>query len=181
MNSIFGGKRKSKSKNNKIKSINKNNLNSIDIIKNIYSKHSHKFLNQVVDILNTIKIDNSVINMNEINEFVFNNVLRDIHLSKYTTSRTFNLVEVDIIPESYTSYGEDSKEIDDTNIDENEDFEKYKYEQNKIEITYNEELASDLWSNIMIYGGIQEYQNMINKIIEDIEKINKNVADKMRN
>ena len=95
---------------------------------------------------------------------------------------SFNLVEVDTIPESYTSYGEDVNEIDGTNVDENEDFgnEKYIQEQHNVNIHYNEELASDLWSKIMIYGGLQQYQDMINKIIGDVEKINKDVADKMK-
>lgn len=166
----------------KSKSKSKSNLDSINIIKDIYSKHSQKFLNYTIDIINSIKIDNAIINIPEINEFIFNNVLRDIHLSKYMKNKIFNLVEVDVIPESYTSYGEDSKEIDDTNVDENEDFvnEKYKHEQHKIDLVYNEELATDLWSKIMIYGGLEQYQNMINKIIADVEKINKNVANKMR-
>lgn len=164
------------------KSKSKSNSKSINIIKDIYSKHSQEFLNYTIDVLNTIKIDNAVINIPEINEFVYNNVLRDIHLSKYISNRTFNLVELDIIPESYTSYGEDSKDMDDTNIGECENFEDghYNYEQYKANIHYNEELASDLWSKIMIYGGLQQYQDMINKIIEDVEKINKDVADKMK-
>ena len=78
------------------------NSESIKIIKDIYSKHSHKFLNYAVDVLNTIKTDNSVINKNELNEFIFNSILKDIHLSKYSTDKIFNLVDIDIIPESYT-------------------------------------------------------------------------------
>ena len=181
--SLFKNYRKSKSKiNSKTNSKSKTKSNSINIIKDIYSKHSQKFLNYAIDILNTIKVDNAVINIPEINEFIYNNVLHDIHLSKYTSNRIFNLVELDVIPESYTSYGEDSKDIDDTNIGESEDFESEKYiqEQYKADIRYNEELASDLWSKIMIYGGLQQYQDMINKIIEDVEKINKDSVDKMK-
>jgi hypothetical protein len=152
--------------------------NSINIIKNIYSKYSKDFLNYAIDILNTIKMDNSTINENEINDFIFNSVLRDIHLSKYMNDKIFNLVEVDIIPESYTTYGEDFQEIEDTNVGD-ETFEKNKY-KNKIESKYNEELATDLWSNIMIYGGLNKYQELINNIIKDVEKINKEVADKMK-
>ena len=152
--------------------------NSINIIKNIYSNYSKDFLNYAIDILNTIKIDNSTINKNEVNDFIFNSVLRDIHLSKYMNNRIFNLVEIDIIPESYTTYGEDFQEIEDTNAGE-ETFEKNKY-KNKIESKYNDELATDLWSNIMIYGGLNKYQELINNIIKDVEKINKEVADKMK-
>ena len=154
--------------------------NSIDIIKDIYSKHSKKFLNYTIDVINSIKLDNAVINIPEINEFIFNNVLRDVHLSKYSKNRIFNLVNVDIIPESYTSYGEDAGEIEDSNVDETEVFEDKTNIQHKIELSYNEELATDLWSKIMIYGGIQEYQSMINKIIDDVEKINENAAKNMK-
>ena len=163
--------------------------NSIDIIKDIYSKHSKKFLNYTIDVINSIKLDNAVINIPEINEFIFNNVLRDVHLSKYSKNRIFNLVNVDIIPESYTSYGEDAGEIEDSNVDETEVFEDSSFTtygnrnsniQHKVELSYNEELATDLWSKIMIYGGIQEYQSMINKIIDDVEKINENAAKNMK-
>ena len=174
-------KTKSKKIMKPIKS-NSKMINGINIIKDIYSKHSQEFLNYAIDIINTIKIDNAVINIPEINEFIFNNVLRDIHLSKYMKNRVFNLVDVDVIPELYTSYGEDSREIDDTDVDENEDFlnEKYKREEHKVNLIYNEELATDLWSKIMIYGGLQQYQSMINKIIKDVEKIDKDAANKMK-
>jgi len=152
---------------------------SIDIIKDIYSKHSKAFVNYVTDIINSIKIDNSTINPTEINDFVFNSVLRDIHLSKYTTSKIFNLVEVDIIPESYTFYGEDVKDIDE--IDENEDVEPAHLVNNaKVSLKYNSELATDVWSNIMIYGGLTEYKAMIDKIIDDVAKINVNAAKRMK-
>ena len=158
------------------------NQNSIEIIKNIYYKHSKKFLNYAIETLNTIKLPNSVINEDELKEYIFNNVLRDIHLSQYMQNKIFNLAEVDIIPESYTTYGEDAKYLDDAEIDENEDFNsiKSKKENRETQLVYNEELASDLWSNIMIYGGIQEYQKMIENIIKDVEKINKNAAVMMK-
>ena len=155
--------------------------NSINILRNIYSRHSKDFLNYTIDILNTIKIDNSVINKHEVNDFIFNTFLKDVHLSKYTTDKVFNLVDVDIIPESYTTYGDDKDElenIEDSDIGEHEDFSIQN--KNKVNISYNKELATDIWSNIMIYGGLNLYKKMVDDIIDDVEKINKNTAEKMR-
>ena len=130
--------------------------------------------------MNTIKTDNSIINKNELNEFIFNSVLKDIHLSKYSTDKIFNLVDVDIIPESYTFYGEDSKEIEDADID-NDELLKIENgnEFKKVNLKYNKELSSDIWSHIMIYGGLNLYHELLNNIIEDVKEINEDVAKKM--
>ena len=146
-------------------------MNSILKLREIYEKHNKKFLSFSIDLLETIKKEDTTINYENVNNFIFDNVLCDVHLSKYKSNKPFNLVTIDIIPDDYMN-----------NLQEEDEYEHEKfgkYEKTIANIKYNDELASDFWEKVMIYGGQKEYMDMINNIINDVKNINEIAASKM--
>ena len=152
-------------------------MNSILELKNIYNKYNKQFLKYVEKVVDDIKRPESVVNKKELNEYIFNQCLYDLNLSKYSSKKIFNIIEIDPTPDSISFYGDDAKDIDDTELDENEKIDN-EFIKN-VNIIYNKTLATTIWENVMIYGGGDVYKEMLNKIIEDVEKINPKAAKKM--
>jgi len=148
-------------------------MNSILKLREIYEKYNKQFLKLAIDVLESTKKEDTNLNYKDINDFIFDNVLGDIHLSKYRSKKPFNLVHVDIIPDDY---------MNDLQEEDEYDHEKFgKREKKDADRIYNEELATDFWENIMIYGGQREYMDMINNIINEVKNINEIAACKMSN
>ena len=154
---------------------------SIQELNKIYSKHATEFLNFVEKIVDDIKRPESVVNMKELKGYVFDKVLQDLNLSKYAKNKIWNIVEIEIISDATNFYGSDCEydNIEDLNVDVSEFKPDYNFIKNATNV-YNKTLASTIWENVMIYGGQNLYSKLLNNIISDVEKINKDAAEKMK-
>lgn len=158
---------------------------SIQELNKIYSKHASEFLNFVEKIVDDVKRPESVVNMKELKGYVFDKVLQDLNLSKYAKNKVYNIVDIELMSDSVNFYGNDKEcdnivDIEDSNVDISESEKTDSSFIRNANIIYNKTLASTIWENVMIYGGQSMYSKLLDNIISDVEKINKDAAEKMK-
>lgn len=152
------------------------NNKSIKALWNIYENHNREFIDFATCNFDSSKMPDSTINKSELKKLIFDHILTDLNLSKYVdNNRKYYLVSIDAVPESYAFYGEDAKDIDDTDINEFENF-RFIKAYNKC---YNKKTASSIFEDLMIYGGKNKYSALLNDIVNDVRDINPEAADKM--
>lgn len=151
-------------------------MNSIHELKKIYDKYSDKMKRMFEEYVDSVKQYEGSINVQEMDALIFNHVLNDLNLSRYTDRRTFHIVEIDITPYDNEFYDEDARDVDDAEMGDEtlctEDIEQ-------ANLIFNKTLATDAWDNLMIYGGKGVYQQLLSNIIEEVKTINPTIAKKM--
>jgi len=141
-------------------------MKSILKLRNIYDSNVKKFLDHSEKVIDSLKSSYTEIDKNELSNFIFNKVLVDLHLSRYAKNKYWNIYNIDIIPDSFLYYDDKAMELD-VDINENEVFNA-------------KELATTVWKDLMLYGGEEIYNKVIENIIKAVEKINPEAAEKMR-
>ena len=149
-------------------------MKSILKLRNIYDSNVKNFLDHSEKVIDSLKGGYTEIDKNELSNFIFNKVLVDLHLSRYAKNKYWNIYNIDIMPDSFSYYDDKAMELD-ININENEIFNAK--ESNK---EANKELATTVWKDLMLYGGEEIYNKVIENIIKAVEKINPEAAKKMR-